>query len=135
MWPGISKEFRARLRARPDFLEKTLAHMAREIEMEPAGRNAQKIAQAREVTNLVVSEASAMILTTIEHVHKGHHEALKVLFQVIGLFSMPAEVEEQKDHGLAKALLDSLGLGTESSQETVTKGQERSTMADHPAVE
>jgi|SRR5271166_1916726 len=61
------------------------------------------------ITNLVATNAVTMVDTTIEQVKAGHYQALKYLFEMIGLFPAVTESESEED-SLAKTLLKHLGL-------------------------
>ena len=97
----------------------------------PAGKDPNKIEEARkalkpvdialvreEITQLVANQAFGMILSTIEEVHEGHHATMKFLFEIAGIYPVPEKGEDAEDHGLAKTLLDRLGIQVESIPET-----------------
>lgn len=74
----------------------------------------------QQITNLVVSEAMAMVTTTIEQVNQGHFQAMKYLFEVVGLYPATAPEDAPQD-SLARTLLSRLGLLGATGSEAETK--------------
>jgi hypothetical protein len=76
-----------------------------------------------QISNLVGNEAVGMVETTIEEVDKGRFLAMKLLFELIGLYPASGKVESPIADSLAKTLLRRLQLPEEelSSQTNVTK--------------
>ena len=71
---------------------------------------------------LVSNHAFGMVLRTIEEAHKGHYAAMKFLFEMTGLYPA-AEVEENGEgDGLAKLLLEQLGISSEPEGDGVAEG-------------
>jgi len=69
----------------------------------------------QQITNLVCGEALQMVETTIEQVQSGHYQALKYLFEMIGLYPVVGEEEASEGDTLAEILLRHLGLSKEGS--------------------
>jgi len=64
----------------------------------------------RRITNLVCAEAMPMVETTIEQVQSGHYQALKYLFELVGLYPATNPDEDSQEDPLAKMLLRHLGV-------------------------
>jgi hypothetical protein len=64
----------------------------------------------QQVTNVVASHAIEVVYETIEHIKDGNYQAMKYLFEMVGLFpaGVSAETGGQED-SLAKILLRHLG--------------------------
>jgi len=54
-----------------------------------------------------------MVRTTIEQVQGGHYQALKYLFEMIGLYPATGAQEESQEDSLATTLLRHLGISEE----------------------
>jgi len=93
----------------------------------PAGKDEEQVREARSLLNpvdpdhvrdeialLVGNEAFGMILSTIEQVHNGHYAAMKVLFELAGLYPIPKKSAKGESLDLAKTLLERMGLNAES---------------------
>jgi hypothetical protein len=92
----------------------------------PAGKASRKPADLaairQQITNLVVSQAVAMVRTTMEEAEKGHYAAVKYLFEMIGLYPAATQEEIPGDDSLARTLMRRLGLPEEPMLEIgVTK--------------
>jgi len=70
----------------------------------------------QEITTLVYAEALQMVETTIEQVQNGHYQALKYLFEMIGLYPVVGEEEASQGDRLAGILLRHLGVSVEGSE-------------------
>jgi len=82
-----------------------------EISSEPAvGEPVDLPALRQQIRNLVGNQAVSMVVTTMEQVKQGHYQALKYLFEMIGLYPATTTQEEPTDDSLAKLLLSHLGL-------------------------
>ena len=66
-----------------------------------------------EIVQLVSEHARDMVLHTIEEANNGHYAAMKFLFEMTGLYPAASEEESQDDNGLAKLLLEQLGITPE----------------------
>jgi hypothetical protein len=64
----------------------------------------------RRITELVAANALEMVGTTIDQVKEGQYQALKYLFEMIGLYPASVEAENPQEDSLAKILLDRLGI-------------------------
>jgi len=54
-----------------------------------------------------------MVETTIEQVQNGHYQALKYLFEMIGLYPAVGAPEGSQEDSLARTLLRHLGISEE----------------------
>jgi len=68
----------------------------------------------RQITTLVTDNALAMVDTTIEHVKNGQYQALKYLFEMVGLYPATTDEETPKEDSLAEILMKRLGISEES---------------------
>jgi len=66
------------------------------------------------ISNLVCVAAAGMVRTTIERVNEGQYQAMKYLFEMIGLFPATATPDAPQDDSLAGMLLSRLGIPEES---------------------
>lgn len=64
-----------------------------------------------QIRNLVCKDAIHMVSTTIGEVNGGHYQALKYLFEMIGLFPASAGEEVPQEDSLASMLLNRLEMG------------------------
>jgi hypothetical protein len=64
----------------------------------------------KELVQLVSNHAFEMVLRTIEEAEKGHYGAMKFLFEMTGLYPSSGVDEKQEESGLAKILLERLGI-------------------------
>jgi hypothetical protein len=65
------------------------------------------------VRNVVCSDAMGMVEATIQQAHKGHYQAMKCLFEMIGLFPATATPDVPQEDSLAAMLLTRLGMAHE----------------------
>lgn len=65
------------------------------------------------IDNMVGEEAVEMVASTIAEVKKGHHAALKYLFEMIGLYPASATLATAEDDTVTKALFKRLDLPLE----------------------
>jgi predicted site-specific integrase-resolvase len=63
----------------------------------------------RQIDTLVMQSGLAMVEKTIKEVNEGHYQALKYLFEMIGLYPAPV-VAEKADDSVALRLLTRFGL-------------------------
>jgi len=73
------------------------------------------VALRQQITSLVAAEALPMVETTIEQVQNGHYQALKFLFEMIGLYPATGTQEASQEDSLAKTLLRHLGISEEQT--------------------
>ncbi len=79
-------------------------------------REALDLAALRQqITSLVCAEAVPMVETTIEQVQNGHYQALKYLFEMIGLYPATGAQEASQEDSLARTLLRHLGISEEQT--------------------
>ena len=72
----------------------------------------------RKVTELVVKNAVPMVQQAIDAVkEEGQYQAIKYLFEMIGLYPAAAQDELRAQESLARTLLDHLGLHEVSLEE------------------
>ena len=78
-----------------------------------------------EVRTLICGGAAEMARAVIKQARGGHYQAMKCLFEMIGLFPAVAPEEEEKEDSLAGMLLNRLGLaaGTLSDAAVLKNGQ------------
>jgi hypothetical protein len=69
------------------------------------------------ISNLVCANAVEMVQTTVERVKKGQHQAMKYLFEMIGLFPATAVPDVPQEDSLAGMLLSRLGVEEETLAE------------------
>jgi len=69
----------------------------------------------QQITDMVVNEAVGMVTATIEQVNEGHFQAMKYLFEMVGLYPAPVQQEGAQD-SLARTLLSRLGLLEEETK-------------------
>lgn len=62
------------------------------------------------ITELVAANALEMVGTAIDQVKEGQYQALKYLFEMIGIYPATVEAEAPPEDSLAKILLDRLGI-------------------------
>lgn len=70
-----------------------------------------------EISKLVRAAAAGMVSTTIEQANDGHYQAMKYLFEMIGLFPAPVMQDAPQEDSLAGMLLNRLGMRGETSAE------------------
>ena len=69
------------------------------------------------ITNVVCADAVAMVNATIDEVHGGHYQAMKYLFEMIGLFPATVVPDVPQEDSLAGMLLSRLGIQDETADE------------------
>ena len=89
----------------------------------PAAEPMDKEALRGEISKQVRIAALGMLGKTIEQVNDGHYQAMKYLFEMIGLFPAPAMQDAPQEDSLAGMLLSRLGMGEET--QTEEPGNER----------
>jgi hypothetical protein len=71
----------------------------------------------REVTDLVAKNAIAMVQRAIDSViEEGQYQAIKYLFEMVGLYPASAATETGAEESLAQTLLHHLGLADAGSR-------------------
>ena len=71
------------------------------------------MALRQQITNVVCAAALPMVEKTIAEVQSGHYQALKYLFEMIGLYPATGAHETPEEDSLAKTLLRHLGISEE----------------------
>jgi hypothetical protein len=69
------------------------------------------------ISNLVCAVAVDMVKATVERVKKGQYQAMKYLFEMVGLFPATAMPEVVQEDSLAGMLLSRLGIQDEMTAE------------------
>jgi hypothetical protein len=69
------------------------------------------------ISKLVCAGAVEMVTNTIAKVHDGQYQAMKYLFEMIGLFPSTAVPEASQEDSLAGTLLSRLGLPEDALSE------------------
>jgi len=76
----------------------------------------------REVAELIAKNAVPMVRQAIESVtEEGQYQAIKYLFEMIGLYPAAAQDESLLRESLARTLLERLGLSETAVQEPVER--------------
>jgi hypothetical protein len=78
----------------------------------PGARDLVSLRQ--QINSLVCAKAVPMVETTIEQVQSGHYQALKYLFEMIGLYPATGAEETSEEDSLARILLHHLGISEET---------------------
>jgi len=71
----------------------------------------------REITDLVTRNAMAMVQHAIDAVNDGQYQAIKYLFEVVGLYPAVGDEHAPEEASLAAILLQQLGLQDASAAE------------------
>jgi len=74
------------------------------------GHQVELGAVRQQVTNLVVNHAVDLVAHTLEHIKRGNYQAMKYLFEMVGLFPATTPDEAPAEDSLAKTLLSYLGV-------------------------
>ena len=69
------------------------------------------------ISNMVCANAEAMVEKIIAHVNGGNHQAMKYLFEMVGLFPATAMPDLPQEDSLAGMLLGRLGICDEDMAE------------------
>ena len=77
----------------------------------------------REIADLVARNAVSMVQNAIDAVNEGQYQALKYLFEMIGLYPASANEDEAVDQSLAATLLQHLGV--QDAPEQPSRGEKR----------
>jgi hypothetical protein len=86
----------------------------------------------RKITELVAQNAVPMVQQAIDAVREdGQYQAIKYLFEMIGLYPAIAKEEPGQEDSLARILLAQLGL-PEFAKSDEEPGQRRKTKGLHP---
>jgi len=89
---------------------------------DPLENAADLSALRRQVTELVARNAVSMVQQAIDAVkEEGQYQAIKYLFEMIGLYPAATEDESQAHDSLAQTLLEHLGLTEVTEQEPTAK--------------
>jgi hypothetical protein len=76
----------------------------------------------QQITNLVARNAVSMVQQAIDAVkEEGQYQAIKYLFEMIGLYPAATDDEPQAQSSLTQTLMDHLGLTEVTDQKTTAK--------------
>ena len=76
----------------------------------------------RRITELVARNAVTMVQQAIDAVkEEGQYQAIKYLFEMIGLYPAAVEDEQKADNSLAQILLEHLGVTEVTDQKKTTR--------------
>jgi len=76
----------------------------------------------RRITELVALNAVSMVQQAIDAVkEEGQYQAIKYLFEMIGLYPAAADDESEAQSSLTQTLLDHLGISGVTDQKTTAK--------------
>jgi hypothetical protein len=89
----------------------------------------------QQVTNLVVNHAVELVSHTLEHIKRGNHQAMKYLFEMVGLFPATTPEETPAEDSLARTLLSYLGIPDASNSSTQATTPDPGEKVDSDAVE
>ena len=90
----------------------------------------------QEITALVGNHAVQMVAETVEQVHQGHYQALKYLFEMVGLYPAAAPQDTPGADSLAATLLNYLGVaGAAKQPEVAGRAGDRNVPLGEAAVE
>jgi hypothetical protein len=64
----------------------------------------------QQITKLIASDALDMVAATVDQVKNGQYQALKYLFEMVGLYPAASGEEAAQEDSLAKILLSRLGI-------------------------
>ena len=104
-----------------------------EIELARLGVRSAGVVEVREeITQLICQHAFAMVFSTIAEVRKGRYTALKFLFEIAGIHPGQSSDADGQDQGLARTLLERLGLLEENGGEVGYERLEGEEMATAP---
>jgi hypothetical protein len=85
--------------------------LASSVEVIPAHNDLGDL--RRQITHLVSDEAVDMVKATITQVKDGQYQAMKYLFEMIGVFPSSGPEETSPEDSLARILLNHLGIAAE----------------------
>jgi collagenase-like PrtC family protease len=89
---------------------------------DPVDCAADLSALRRRITELVAQNAVSMVQQAIDAVkEEGQYQAIKYLFEMIGLYPAAADDESKGQASLTQTLLDHLGLSEVTDQKTTAK--------------
>jgi hypothetical protein len=91
----------------------------RSSRVSPGAREAQSPADLgavrQQITDLIAKNAVGMVETTIEQAAKGHYQAMKYLFEIVGLYPATAAEDNPEEESLAAILLGHLRIPIDPS--------------------
>jgi hypothetical protein len=103
-----SKKRRARL-SRPFLFSRFEASMGTRTKQAAAPEDLSEL--RRKITELVAQNAVAMVQEAVDAVREeGQYQAMKYLFEMVGLYPAIAQEDSASQESLAQILLDQLGL-------------------------
>ena len=85
----------------------------------PANSSADLTTLRCEITDLVARNAMEMVQRAIDAVHEeGQYQAMKYLFEMIGIYPAGTQQESPAQDSLARLLLEKLGLPSSATDES-----------------
>jgi hypothetical protein len=96
-------------------------HSGRHSSEEATAGTVDLVALRQQITALVGNDAVRMVAETIEQVHQGHYQALKYLFEMVGLYPATAPQGTPGADSLAATLLNYLGVAEPAKRPEVTR--------------
>ncbi len=90
--------------------------------------DADLAALRRQISDLVARNAVCMVQQAIDAVGDGQYQAIKYLFEMVGLYPAAAQDESSVQESLARILLQRLGLSEGASAEQ----DDQNFTASHP---
>ena len=118
-------------RQRPDAVRrrtKVSSNPPLEVELDPRNLNPVDLGAVRQqVTNLVGNRALEVVHQILDQIGRGNYQAMKYLFEMVGLFPAATSEGTPAEDSLAQALLNDLGIpgGSSSSGEAAQRESER----------
>jgi hypothetical protein len=84
----------------------------------PSDADADLASLRQEISGLVARNAVSMVQQAIDAVHEeGQYQAIRFLFEMIGLYPAAANEESPAEDSLARLLLERLGLPSQYTNE------------------
>jgi hypothetical protein len=106
-WDEVMKRSKAKPKTRRQGKRRTPARRT-------GSRNIDVATVRQQIINIIGTEAATMVWAAIEEGHKGHYQAMKYLFEVAGIFPVPANEEKSGEaKSYAEILCKQLGLQEE----------------------
>src|SRR5438105_814304 len=96
---------------------------------DPLDNAADLSALRRQVTELVARNAVSMVQQAIDAVREeGQYQAIKYLFEMIGLYPAASQDQSPVQDSLAKTLLDHLGLSAAVSADQMDENESQAVL-------
>ena len=106
-----------------------------EVELDLQHPNPVDLAAVRQqVTNLVGDRALEVVQQTLDQIRRGNYQAMKYLFEMVGLFPALTSEDNSAEDSLTKTLLNYLGVSEGSSSSIKAAQHDHSEKVDADAV-